>query len=84
MDISREELKAALQEAIMDSSPMALEDHVYHHSWIKMKIVEEQKKKAFWEGIRSKSLPAAIVAFVTAAGASAWAFLTDLFRTHWK
>jgi hypothetical protein len=80
-------LRRVLAEFVSaDSSPVPLDSavHTMHHRWLGAQIARDEQRRAFWDMLKSKSLPGALTAVVLAIAGWGWAFFSDLFKTHWK
>jgi hypothetical protein len=56
--------------------------HGTHHQWISAQIAREERRKAFWEAVAGKSVPAALWLVLSSLAAWIWSELTKHITFH--
>jgi len=79
-----EEGIAAVFERRDEASNLHRDTHTEHHEWLAARIAKEAEKAEFWRNIRTKSIPWAIAALASTAGAAFWTAFKTYFTEHWK
>ena len=72
-----EAMKCAMRDVLDERSRMPSEEHRSHHEWVALQIEKQKTKRAFWEAMLAKSLPAMIVSLLATCAGLLWHWLTN-------
>lgn len=69
-------MKCAIRDVLDERSKMPSEEHRSHHEWVALQIERQRARRAFWEAMLAKSLPAMLVSLLAALATWSWHWLT--------
>ena len=71
------QIQNALRAVLDERARMPSEEHREHHEWVALQIAKQEARKAFWQAVMTKAMPAALVTMAAAFGGWLWRWVSE-------